>query len=132
MALEYFFHYIFNFLLHSQKTFCSCFINTIITFSNARLGKQSLYPCSRNWERSACCHGCCFLFRFRHQSLANQVSRLFYFLTNQCSRLKTHPGFLLLWSFISNFDFVVLTSSIVPLPPRPNGEETGLNFIMRK
>ena len=34
----------------------------------------------------------------------------FLFETNQCSRLKTHPGILMLLSFISNFDFVVLTS----------------------
>ena len=79
-------------------------------FSYARQGKQSLHPCSRNLVRSACCHGCCFLFWFCHQFLANQVSRLFLFETNQCSRLKTHPGILMLLSFISNFDFVVLTS----------------------
>ena len=61
------------------KPFASFRGNCRIMFSYARQGKQSLHPCSRNLVRSACCYGCCFLFWFCHQFLANQVSRLFYF-----------------------------------------------------
>ena len=73
-----------------------------IMFSKARLGKQSLHPCSGNLVHSVAL--IVFSFSVSSSIIGQSGLAAFLFLTNHRSRLKMHSGFFVLFSFISNFD----------------------------